>query len=232
MSSVKVMSFNIQHGVGMDGELNLNRIGDVISDSGAEIVGLQEVDRHWGDRSNFEDQIKWLSEYLNMDYFYGANLVKNPGNENDSKGEYGLAILSKHPINHPVHHSLTSDQEQRGFLKAEINIAQKTILFINTHLGLSEAERDLQIKEILVELADKKNPTIIVGDFNATPTNPEMEQILTQYQDGQPSPTYPSDKPTKKIDYILTSNQIDSVNKEPIQTLSSDHLPLIAELNV
>ena len=51
---VKVMSYNIHHAVGQDGILDLERIAKVIEDSGAEIIGLQEVDNHWSERSQFE----------------------------------------------------------------------------------------------------------------------------------------------------------------------------------
>ena len=43
---------------------DLERIAKVIEDSGAEIIGLQEVDNHWAERSNFEDQAKWLADRL------------------------------------------------------------------------------------------------------------------------------------------------------------------------
>ena len=51
---VKVMSYNIHHAVGQDGVLDLERIAKVIEDSGAEIIGLQEVDNHWGERINLK----------------------------------------------------------------------------------------------------------------------------------------------------------------------------------
>jgi endonuclease/exonuclease/phosphatase family metal-dependent hydrolase len=49
-TTVTVMSFNIHHGQGTDGVLDLERIARVIRASGADIVGLQEVDRHFGGR--------------------------------------------------------------------------------------------------------------------------------------------------------------------------------------
>ena len=75
---VKVMSYNIHHAVGEDNVLDLERIAKVIEDSGAEIIGLQEVDNHWSERSNFEDQAKWLADRLGMHYTYAANLDRDP----------------------------------------------------------------------------------------------------------------------------------------------------------
>lgn len=226
------MTFNIQHGVGYDGKLNLQRIGDVIKNAGAEVIGLQEVDRHWDERSDFEDQVRWLAKYLNMNYFYGANLTKAPEKEGTPRGEYGLATLSKFPIVRSHHHYLTSDQEQRGLLKAEININQEMICFLNTHLGLHEAERNIQIREILAHLAEEEKPTIIVGDFNATPTSYEMVQLFNIYHDVQELPTFPAHRPTEKIDYLLISDQLEKVDAKAFDTLASDHLPIFAELNL
>lgn len=75
---VKVMSFNIYHGVGLDNVLNLQRTAQVIRDAGAEIVGIQEVDRFWDSRSDFQDQAKELAEILGYHYVYGANLDRSP----------------------------------------------------------------------------------------------------------------------------------------------------------
>lgn len=56
-----VMSYNIHHGVGLDNQLSLERIAGVIRDAGADIVGLQEVDRFYGERSGFRIKPKnWL----------------------------------------------------------------------------------------------------------------------------------------------------------------------------
>jgi hypothetical protein len=60
--SVTVASYNIHHGVGEDDQLDLDRIAEQIRTSGADIIGLQEVDRHWSSRSDFVDQeIIWLA---------------------------------------------------------------------------------------------------------------------------------------------------------------------------
>ena len=50
--SIRVMSYNIHHGEGIDGKLDLKRIGDIIKNSNADIIGLQEVDKNFGSRSN------------------------------------------------------------------------------------------------------------------------------------------------------------------------------------
>ena len=62
---VRVMSYNIHHGEGADGRLDLDRIAGVIRSEKAEVIGLQEVDRFWR-RSDFVDQVAYLAEELDM----------------------------------------------------------------------------------------------------------------------------------------------------------------------
>src|SRR3954468_9054249 len=121
---VKVMSYNIHHAVGEDNVLDLERIAKVIEDSGAEIIGLQEVDNHWSERSNFEDQAKWLAERLGIHYTYAANLNLYPLNAGEHRRQYGTALLSKYPIIDLQNHPLTKigNTEQRGLLETVINV--------------------------------------------------------------------------------------------------------------
>ena len=121
--STTVMSYNIHHAVGIDGQLSLQRIADVIRDSGAEIVGLQEVDRHYGERSDFKDQAKELAGLLGYHYAYGANLDLEPGEGQTNNRQYGTAIVSKYPILRSENTWLSSfGKEQRGVLHAVINL--------------------------------------------------------------------------------------------------------------
>ena len=43
--TLKIMTYNIHVGVGMDKKLDLQRIADVINQEKPDLVGLQEVDR-------------------------------------------------------------------------------------------------------------------------------------------------------------------------------------------
>lgn len=239
--AVKVMTFNMHHG-GIDDSLDLKRIADVINANDADIIGLQEVDHHFSERSDFEDQAKWLANYLEMHYVYGANLDYEPLQEGDGRRQYGTAVLSKYPILLAENHLLTNipypenPTEQRGLLETVINVEGHPIRFYNTHLDDQRAEqRELQIKEIQ-EIANQNEGTrIIVGDFNATSESAEIRMMAVQYQDvfaelGQHHGfTYPADQPDIRIDYMFISEDVQICSGEVIQTNVSDHLPIMAE---
>ncbi|MCO0598461.1 endonuclease/exonuclease/phosphatase family protein [Peribacillus butanolivorans] len=242
-TDIKVMAYNIHHGEGTDAILDLKRIADIIKTTGADIIGLQEVDNHFSERSNFEDQAKWLANYLGMHYTYGANLDYEPLQEGERRRQYGTAVLSKYPILSTENHLLTNipypvnPTEQRGLLDTVINVRGNHVHFYNTHLDNKRAEqRDLQIREILDIAKQKEGTSIFVGDFNATPESSEILKMSAQYKDvfaelGQNDDfTIPVDKPDRRIDYIFTSEDVQIKTGEVINTNASDHLPITAEL--
>ncbi|WP_309071128.1 endonuclease/exonuclease/phosphatase family protein [Arthrobacter sp.] len=244
-TDVRVMSFNIHHGADPADNLDLERIAGVIEDSGAEIIGLQEVDNHWSSRSDFQDQAAILAERLDMHYVYGANLDRAPADGQTERRQYGTAILSEYPILSSENHLLTSipyperPTEQRGLLEAVVNVKGNHISFYNTHLDHQRSEqRQSQVKEILAIAGESQRPAVLVGDLNAVPGAPEMNDILTQFTDvfaalGQDEDfTYPVENPNRRIDYILTKGDIEARFAEVIDTNSSDHLPVLADLEI
>ncbi|WP_234969317.1 endonuclease/exonuclease/phosphatase family protein [Bacillus massilinigeriensis] len=237
-TDVEVMSYNIHHAVGTDGLLDVGRIAKIIEESGADVIGLQEVDKHWSSRSHFKDQARLLAMRLGMFYVYGSNLNLEPANPSDPRREYGTAILSEYPIIQSENYALpkVGNTEQRGLLEATINIKGNQLHYYNTHLALTVTERMLQMERTLDIVDNKKGPKVIMGDFNALPESLEMAPIINHYQDvfadSKGAYTYPAKKPSKRIDYIFTSDDIEIKESEVIVTNASDHLPLTAELEL
>ncbi|MEC8892658.1 MAG: endonuclease/exonuclease/phosphatase family protein, partial [Candidatus Poribacteria bacterium] len=64
-TTIRVMTYNIHHGEGMDGHINLDRIATLIHSANVDLVGLQEVDRH-ANRSYNLDMIKALAHLTSM----------------------------------------------------------------------------------------------------------------------------------------------------------------------
>ncbi|GIP40530.1 metal-dependent hydrolase [Paenibacillus sp. J31TS4] len=234
---VKAMSYNIHHGAGDDNVLDLKRVGDVLAASGADIIGLQEVDNHWSSRSDFEDEARWLADYLGMQYAFGANLDRDPLEEDGNRRQYGNAVLSRYPIIAQENHLLTSDPlepraEQRGMLEAVVNVKGNHVHFYSTHLGLSVAERTVQTGEVARIVSERGGTAIVTGDFNAAPDTVEMENMAV-FEDAFASSgdayTFPVENPRIRADYIFFTGDMDWVSAEVIRTNASDHLPVTAE---
>src|SRR5689334_21677349 len=65
--TLRVMTYNIHVGVGMDKKLDLQRIADVINRERPDLVGLQEVDRGVK-RTEGKDEIAELAALTRMEY--------------------------------------------------------------------------------------------------------------------------------------------------------------------
>lgn len=234
---VTVMSYNIHHGVGMDDQLNLHRIADVIRDSGAEIVALQEVDRFYGDRSEYKDQAAELAALLGYYYAYGANLDLGPEEGRVKNRQYGTAILSKHPILRYENKMLSSlEDEPRGVLHAVIDLRDVHVDVYNTHLGLDTTSRTVQVQKMMRLTASAQGPKLVMGDFNAEPDSPELQLLLhsglfvNSFQGMRDAYTFPFSRPPEIIDYILTSPTVLHSNQRVIRSDASDHQPIAADL--
>lgn len=239
---MKIMTYNIQHGEGMDGKLDLQRIAKQIRQSNADIIGLEEVDNHWSERSNFKDEAKELAEMLDMHYVFGANLDQPPKKGQSHNRQYGTAILSKYPILDSKNYKLTKltdDEEQRGLLEAQVHVAGEEVWFYVTHTDHHEdpTTRARQVKDIFA-ITSKHNNNILVGDLNATPDAPELELLFRNFTDtwdvtqDSLGYTFPADSPNQRIDYVLTSPGIKVDSTQVIQSLASDHLPVTANVTI
>jgi endonuclease/exonuclease/phosphatase family metal-dependent hydrolase len=233
---IRVMSYNIHHGEGLDAKLDLERIAKLITDAKADIVGLQEVDRG-SERTQKRDLPAELAKLTGMTVQFDKN-IPNQG------GEYGNAVLTKFPIKRAKNTHLKSfaNGEQRGVQQLVLDIRGREVLFMNTHLDARRepAEREHSATELQqIVAAAGAMPVILVGDFNAAPTAPSVAKVREFLTDAwpvvnqDPGFTIPVRKPTRRIDYVfITKSSVEPVKMEVLQSEASDHLPIIAELRL
>jgi len=222
------MTYNIHVGIGMDKKLDLRRIADVINKEKLDLVGLQEVDRGV-QRTQRIDEIAELSKLARMEYAFAFNLPYQGG-------QYGVAILSRFPIR------ATEHRLYKNLREAEVKIDGRVVHFVTTHLDYQHDDgRLFEAQQMLAALSDVKGPLIVVGDFNDTPAGDTYKLMLSLFDDAwavvPPADdgfTYPADKPTKRIDYIFTrrSNEIRTKRAWVVDTLASDHVPVVADLEI
>src|SRR5437667_5757027 len=196
---IRVMTYNIHVGVGMDKKLDLARIAGVINAQHPDLVGLQEVDRGVT-RTQRVDEIAELAKLTRMNYDFAFNLRYQGG-------QYGVAILSRFPIMAMDHrlYKNTREAERRGFIRAEVNVKGRTINYVTTHLDYQyEDGRVFEAQQLLSALKDIKGPLILVGDFNDVPTGEAYQLVRQTFTDAWAETraadegfSYPADKPTK-----------------------------------
>jgi endonuclease/exonuclease/phosphatase family metal-dependent hydrolase len=234
--TLRVMTYNIHVGVGMDKKLDLERIADVINNEHPDLVGLQEVDRAVK-RTELRDEILELAKLTGMDFAFAHNL-------DFQGGQYGVAILSRLDIQKIDHRKYENmrEAERRGMIRVEVKLANRTINFVTTHLDYQhDDERLHETEQMLRFLQNVKGPLIVVGDFNDAPEGNAYKLMQTKFKDAWTTTnttdeglSYPADTPTKRIDYVFTrqSDRIRATKAWVVDTLASDHRPVVVDLEL
>ncbi|ELP32150.1 endonuclease/exonuclease/phosphatase [Rhodopirellula baltica SWK14] len=87
---LRVLSYNIHHGRGTDGKIDLDRLANVIRSVDPDLVAVQEVDQNTR-RNGMVNQVETLAVQTSLHGEF-AKQIDYDG------GEYGQAVLSKYPV--------------------------------------------------------------------------------------------------------------------------------------
>ncbi len=235
--TLRVMTYNIHHGAGLDGKVDLVRIAELIKQERADIVALQEVDKGVA-RTARRDLPAELAALTGMTCVFSNNF-------HYQGGEYGNAVLTRFPVkrwsNH--HYQMIRPNEQRGILQLVLDVHGRELVFMNTHIDSrpDDAERWLNVGEI-EELTKKHGdtPVILCGDFNNLPSGRVYERLSASFQDAWAKVgvgdgfSFPANNPNKRIDYLWFNHAevLNPLNMWLPKSEASDHLPLVAEFEL
>lgn len=154
---MRLVTYNIHYGVGLDGRYDVGRIADAVR--GADVIALQEVSRN-NPNNGGRDMVAELGEAL-PEYFavYGSNFEANVGSRLENGRavtttfQLGNMVLSKTPVHLsrnlllPRSRSFEVMNFQRGALEALIETPFGFVRFYSTHLDhRSPVERASQIR--------------------------------------------------------------------------------------
>lgn len=228
--SIRVLSYNIHHGEGMDGKVDLPRLAKVIRDADPDVVALQEVDDKTK-RTQGVDQTAELARLTGMHGRFGKAIDYQGGG-------YGQSILSRTPIGPGEIHWLPGepDRERRIAFAVPVTIDGLTFTFATTHLHhANESYRLRQAKTLNQLFAKSTTPVILAGDLNAYPDSPPLAELTPNWtiSNGDGLLTFPAGKPTKQIDYVLsTPASVFTIRSTRVidEPVASDHRPILAVL--
>ena len=235
-SQLRVLSYNIHHGEGVDGKLDLERIARVIKSVKPDLVALQEVDQKVK-RSQDVDQPAELARLTEMKVAFGGNLALQGG-------EYGNAILSRFPIKMHKNHLLPNLEkgEQRGVLQAEIELPnrKRPLVCLATHFDhrQNDAER-LESAKAINTLVDRLGDqcAILAGDLNDVHKSKAVVELQENWTltNEAPQPTIPVERPTRQIDFVLfrPASRWKVVEVKVLdEAVASDHRAILAVLEL
>jgi len=256
--SLKILTYNIQ-GMkpGTEPEVRLEEIIKKLKDINPDIIGLQEINETLSDVTTNQAKIiaDSLSQYFGITYNYYYSFTHLSWN--NQYREY-VGIITKYPVIDKGYKSLPQGTFPRKVVWDYIDTPIGKINFFSTHLSYSnESYRNQQVDSIIPYITEQENnndgvASILVGDFNAIPTDTPIKKLTSNgtdsfyydtyhkiYPYGDPGYTVQSDAPSRRIDYIFLKNntQLKIENsyvtmKEPFldSKYCSDHLGVITIL--
>lgn len=249
-TDLRVAVYNIQAGLNMDGEFDLDSTAEAIADMDADVVALNEVDAHWDERSEWRDLGEELAESLDMNLSFGPIYTLDPEDPDDPPREYGNAILSKYDIVYEKNHEITrlasveEDPEPEmypGFPEIVINVKGNFTHLYSTHLEVADVDVREQQFDDMIEILErpKIGSQVLLGDLNKEPGSAEGEKFWKDMDDAwveangdKDGFTFPADAPERRIDYVAVTPEIEVEAAETIDTLASDHLPTVVDLKI
>ena len=249
---VKVMTFNIQHGIDGGHRYNLQRAIDTIARAQPDIVGLQEVTRNHP-YYECDDQPARLAAGLRAatgqawevayeQEWFTLDVSCQDSGRGDGRETEGLVLLARRPMSSP---SMLKLPDSRIGLQIALRDVYGLPVVV-THLASGAAKlssRTQQIDRLITWARGFGQPLIVMGDFNASPQAPELQPFVLGFRDAWADAQSAGrtiglglTQRSTRIDYIfymdggsMTLESAEFVDTAAlIGAIASDHQPLAA----
>lgn len=230
--TLRILAYNIHHGEGVDGVLDLERIGRLIQSVDPHLVALQEVD-NVTERTGGVDQAAELGRLTDMTPVFGKFM-------DYQGGRYGMAVLSALPVVDSQNLRLPEGAEPRSavIVRVELPGDAGELTLADIHFYRTEEERLAQTRTLLEALPSGDEPVILAGDFNSRPGSAVMELIGETFiipEKGDDHFTFPSRDANREIDFIAfrPAERFAVVESRVLdEPLASDHRPILLVLEL
>jgi endonuclease/exonuclease/phosphatase family metal-dependent hydrolase len=253
---MRFATFNILHGRSLaDGTVDLDRFAACVRALDADVLALQEVDRdqprsHSADLTAVAASAMGASEHVFVAALSGtpgATWVAATGHEQPGGAEYGIALLSRYPVESwqsvrmptiPVRFPLwlreprkwiVFDEEPRAAAIARVRTPTGPVTVVSTHLSFVPGWNRYQLSRLVRDLRAFPDPVIFMGDLNMAGSKPAQ---LTGYRALAQAPTFPVQKPTRQLDHILLRGRFGTAHSGRAVPLDvSDHCALVVDID-
>jgi endonuclease/exonuclease/phosphatase family metal-dependent hydrolase len=225
---LKVASYNIHKGVGLDRLRRPERILDVLCELDADIIALQEADRRFGTRASAlpPELILGTSPYTPVEL----------NRRDHSIGWHGNAILVRDAEILTYAHIDLPTLEPRGAVLAEVRIKNIRLRIVAMHLDLSGLWRRRQARAIIAALeARRPLPTILMGDLNEWSLHGgALRDFAHHFRIAPTPPSFHTRRPVARLDRIMVDRSLHITSCGVHHSLkarrASDHLPIWAQV--
>jgi endonuclease/exonuclease/phosphatase family metal-dependent hydrolase len=219
VTKLRVATYNVHHGRGTDGVVDLDRTAATILQTGADLIALQELDRNVR-RSGGIDQPARLQKLTGM-WLRFFPTVPFEG------GEFGLGVAARDPL----------DIKFRLLPRTRLDRPHGMILLrtrgigvVATHLSRSWLGRSIEVASLCWACRRIDPPKLLLGDLNTARLGWGPMRLAGLHAERAFRPTFTSLHPRRQIDHVLTSGDLRVIESFTISSHASDHLPLVAEI--
>ncbi len=232
-ATLRVVAYNVRHGEGMDGRVDLARVARVLRALDADVITLQEIDRGV-ERTGRIDQAARLGELLGMNPHFGGFMAYQGG-------EYGMAVLTRLPVLSVTNLRLPDGEEPRTALGVRVAVGRegREVSVVGIHLYRTPEERLAQADSVTSYFTAADHPVVLAGDFNSR----RGDRILRSLGEGGwlvldkegAAGTYPADRPEREIDFVMVrpAASFEVVEHRVVaEGIASDHRPLLTVLRL
>ena len=220
--ALTVLTYNIQQGYGEDGQQGADRQLALLRAADADLIGLQESDTNRIAGGN-ADLVRYFANALDMHVAYGPTTVA---------GTFGIALLSKYPIETPRTFYMHSVGEQTATIQARITVGGEAVNVFVTHLGNGGP---LVQQEAILRVVGGQDDVILIGDFNFRPDTEQYALTVAVLDDAwlRRWPEGVDDqgvRPDRRIDHVFISPTFDVEEIRYLDSPASDHPAVLAVL--
>jgi endonuclease/exonuclease/phosphatase family metal-dependent hydrolase len=205
---------------------NLTNISKIINDF--DIVALQEVDAG-SLRSSFINQIEFLARMGDFPYWsFQTN------REIGILTKHSNGLLGRFEPYEISDYKLPGKIPGRGAMVVRYGKPENPLVMVILHLALTQRTRQQQL-EFVSEIVNCFQHVVVMGDFNCQPESSELNYLINNTDLCDPDHglmTFPSWRPVRKLDHILTSSSLEVTDVHVLEHLYSDHLPIAMEIKL
>jgi endonuclease/exonuclease/phosphatase family metal-dependent hydrolase len=221
---VRIVTFNIKHGLatGSWWRVDVGRLAGVCAGFDADLLTLQEVDRR-SLRTLFSDEVEVVSRATGLAAAFGET------RRSLLRGHYGNALFARGPFSDLEVMALPRPDggEPRVAILATAPAAGTSVSVAATHLSIRHREARLQLATVLESLGRRPLPRLVFGDLNLEPDMVEPVVTAAGYVLASTGPTFPTDRPDRRIDYVAVKG-LTVVEADAPAVGISDHRPVVA----